>query len=102
MLDINNALSSVKRFSGWVERRTTSALEVRQERAFATYGLWDGRRWRGGYGGPPFGNFREARLAWWNDLAKTMGDRGSEGVVLSRQQVMWLVRIAERPHPRPE
>ena len=97
MYSINSTLLGVKKLSGWVERRAASALEDRQERAFARYGLWDGRSWRRGYGGPPYGKFRAARLAWWKDLCKTMGDEQSEGVVLSRQQVMWLVRIAETP-----
>ena len=75
MYSINSTLLGVKRLSGWVERSAASALVDRQERAFAAYGLWDGRSWRRGYGGPPYGRFRAARLAWWKDLCKTMGDR---------------------------
>ncbi len=95
MNSINDTLVGVKRLSGWLETRATIAWTNRQKRVFAAYRLTDGRSWRGGYYGPPWGSYRNARLNWWRDLLKMVRDEQSEGVVLKPEQVRWLLHIAE-------
>lgn len=89
-------LEVTRRAGRSVESFAAQTGESWRRRAFAQHRLFDARRWRNGYGGPPFGVFREARLRWWHELLAEVRDQQPAGVVIAPRQLDDLVHLARK------
>lgn len=94
------SLRALKRSAATIEQFASGALGRDERRTLAKHQLFDARKWHGGYSGPPFGFFNEARMRWWRALLAEVKDQRVEGVVLSPRQLDDMVYLAGRPSRR--
>jgi hypothetical protein len=94
-------LEVTRRVGRSVESMAADTGEGWRRRSFAQHRLFDARRWRNGYGGPPFGVFRAARLRWWDELLAEVRDQEPAGVVITPRQLDDLIHLARKRADHP-
>ena len=92
---VDATLGAAERHATAMANRSRSAADRRAADDLVRRGLWDARRWRSGYSGPPFGTFAKARLRWWHALDAELRAAGGADVILTHRQVADLVYLAE-------
>jgi hypothetical protein len=92
---VDATLAAAERHATALANRSREAADRRAADDLARRGLWDARRWRSGYSGPPFGTFARARLRWWHELDAELRAADGPDVVLAHRQVADLIHLAE-------